>query len=473
MTRFHHSMLSALIWMIAGAAAAATLPLDQYQGYLDLHDEDRVTGRFTIGEDDEGHTWFWTPEGNAYFGMGVNKVSSIWVELHNGDAWRETYGRNRWTWGEMQRERLLDWSFNSIAHLSSSGPRNDNYTYGDSRLYRRMQLPFAVTLFLVAHEGIRNCIPEEDYLSVRFPDVWSDDWAETADLRAERMISKVRTDPHLLGYYMANELWTRYEYEGHEIWADYIIALDSDAPGKQQWVAMMAEVYSDPEEFNAVYADSLGWSISYFGELHEVYELRMEVDDAREFTYRILDRFGQVAHSKVKKYDPDHLILGTRMSLSQGAFGAAVEALAPYCDVLSFNSYGSSPRLMDTVHQYTDKPIIISETSYLADDTGYSNRPYPRVPDQEQRGVSYRWAITEFASRPFVVGVWWHAFYDHGADENWRNWGLIDPLNDTPYDGLLDLAQETNEMLFDIHSGEVTRSWWRSSLEKGQMSPGD
>jgi len=464
--QIHRVSFAAVITLLVTSSPLAA-ELDQYMGYLDLHDEDRVTGRFTIGPDDEGRLWFWTPEGNAFFGCGVNKMSSHWIEAFNRQDWVDTYQGNRWIWGEQQREKLLGWSFNSIAYRSISGPSDDRFLFGDPRLYRRMQLPYAPAIFFTAHGDIEHLVPgsREDFLRDRYPDVWSDEWAELADVRAERLISQVHSDPFLIGYYMGEEPHTGYSYEWGKIWADYIIDLSPSAPGKAEWVAMMEELYVEPAEFNQVYGDSLGYDIAYFDELFDVMELRMVSEDAGEFTGRIMSQYAQVAHSKLRKYDSAHLILGIRNMCNHDHLNKEVlDAYAPYVDAFSFNAYGTNPDKWDLIYDYYQKPIIISETSYLADDTGYNNDPYPRVPNQRQRGRTYRWLVTELASKPFVMGIWWHAYYDHGEDTHWRNWGLIDPLTDTPYQQFLDYAQPTNEMLFDIHSGLVEKSWWGTPI---------
>ncbi len=460
--------------VVATASMASGRALDQYLGFVDLHDESRVTGQFTLGQDDNGRFWLWTPEGNAFFGLGANKVSAGWISKFNPDSWTNNYHQDRWAWGEAQRERLLSWSFNSIAYKSTFSGTEDEWVYGDPRLYRHMQMPYVINVFFVAHDDIAYKItPEEEYLRQRYPDVWSEEWIEEADLRAERVVTRVHTDPFLIGYDLGNEPLTSYDYSHSAIWADYIIALDGSTPGKAQWVGMMSETYSTPEDFNAVYADSLGWEIDSFEDLYDVYELRMVSGDAREFTRRILTQYASITSSKIRKYDADHLILGTRMMMTKGNLNrAALDAFAPYVDAFSFNSYAQDPDIFGLIYEAYGKPILISETSYLSDDTGYDNAPYPRVPDQVQRGMAYRQAVTALARLPYVVGVWWHAYYDHGGDEEWRNWGLIDTLIDVPYYDFLDFVSSTNENIFDIHSGTASEFWWRTGLQSADPDEG-
>lgn len=469
--RHRNNVLLGLLAILQTAAWADGGARDQYFGYLDLHDPDRATGWFTVGEDETGRTWFWTPEGNAFFGLGVNKVTSTWLQRHNQVAWQQTYRSNFHVWGEAQRDNLADWGFNSIAYLSTSGRTRDDLIHGDPRLYRYIEMPFVMNIFFNAHSDIEfTFLTREEYLRERYPDVWSQEWIEIADVRAERVATRLHTSPYMIGYNMSNELETRYNYEKGDIWADYIIAMDADALGKGEWVQMMAETYGDIAEFNTVYADTLGWQINDFDELRDVRAMRMIRADAAEFTYRILDQYCDVASRKIRKYDQNHMILGTRLMCVNGHLNAAaLDALAPYVDVFSFNSYDIDFRTFDTVHSYYDKPIMISETAYLGDDTGYDNEPWPRVATQRLRGAAYRNAITEFASRPFIVGVYWHAYYDHGEDGRWRNWGLIDPLTDLPYSEFLDGVIPTNELVFDIHRGEVLGEWWRTNINHSEF----
>jgi hypothetical protein len=462
--------------VLAAATTASGRALDQYLGFVDLHDENRVTGQFTLGQDDDGRYWLWTPEGNAFFGLGVNKMSSHWISAFNPDGWQADYHGNRWEWGEAQRNTLLDWSFNSIAYMSHFGGTDDEWVYGDPRLYRHMDMPFVENIFFVAHGDIAYHYSDpEKFLNDRYPDVWSPEWIEEADLRAERVVSRVHTSPYLIGYNLGNEPWTSTEYYYQPIWADYIIARDRDAPGKAKWVDMMQERYGTPEQFNAAYADELEWGIASFDDLYDVTRLQMNWDDAAEFTTRLLDQYARISSSKIHKYDPDHLIVGARLMISKGNTNrSALDAFAPYVDAFSFNSYDQDPNLFDLIYERYQKPILISETSYLADDTGYANDPYPRVPDQVHRGMAYREAITDLAAKPYIVGVWWHAYYDHGPNNHvWANWGLIDPLQNLPYYDFIDFVSETNSVIYDIHTGLVSRAWWRVNLRNADPDKGN
>lgn len=458
---------------LGGPPLATADDLDQYHGHRDLHDPDHATGWFSIGKDLDGQIWLWTPEGNAFFGAGVNKLSLHWLREFNKESWEDTYQADADIWRETQRTRLLDWGFNSVSFRSMGDSRDERYLWDDPYFYRQLQLPYAPVIYFVAHADVRHVIEKAglDYEAERYPDVWSEEWIEEADVRAERMIGRVHDDPYVLGYYMAEEPDTHYRYKrpADRIWADYIIEQPGTRPGKKAWVEFMSDLYDTVADFNAVYGDQLSSDIKDFDELHTIDELRMRpVPDARDFTAEIMGQFAHVAHSKIRKYDKNHLIFSPRFNCAVGwIFRQMLDAVAPYTDALAFNPYGKSPHTWDIVHAYYEQPILIAETSYLGDDTGYQNSPFPRVADQTARGVNYRSLFSELAAKPYILGIWWHAYYDHGGDGGWRNWGLVDPLTDEPYYDFIDRVVPTNERLFGLHHRELSPHWWMADAQQG------
>ncbi|MDP6761873.1 MAG: hypothetical protein QF860_03275, partial [Planctomycetota bacterium] len=377
-------------------------------------------------------------------------------------AWDEEYESNNWVWAEAQRTQLLGWSFNSIAYLSTIGWTESRDMWTDTRLYTRIEMPYTATIFFVAHGDIDYAVENDGYVyeEERYPDVWSDDWFEKADLRAEKVCGRVAADPFLLGYYMGSEPAFQYTTRGG--WIDRLIGLEEDAPGKQQWVELMAELYADADDFNAVYEDSLGWSIVDFDDLYDVTDLGLVKPDAAAFMFRIADRYGSVTKAKTRKYDPEGILFGPRFDCSKDNVSKTVlDALEPYTDAWCFNDYGERMDTWDDVYAFYGKPVLISEFTYLGDDTGFNNAPYPRVPDQRARGTAYRDRVTKVAARDYTVGIYFHAYYDHGPDGRWRNWGLVDPILDEPYGDMIQHVVPTNELVFELHRGNAPTDWWK------------
>lgn len=194
------------------------------------------------------------------------------------------------------------------------------------------------------------------------------------------------------------------------------------------------------------------------------------------FVREAAERYFRITTQAVRKYDPNHLILGSRFAWD--APDAAWEMAGKYCDVVMVNLY---PRIdlesgvVIGVEEHLrkrfalcKKPIIVTEWSFPALDAKDSEgRPLPckhgagmRVDTQEQKARCYAIFQRKIFSLPFVVGSHYFMWADEPAlgiastfPED-SNYGLVNEA-DEPYHELTAMATKVNAQMFALHAGRT------------------
>ena len=196
-------------------------------------------------------------------------------------------------------------------------------------------------------------------------------------------------------------------------------------------------------------------------------------DDERG--YDSARRYFEVLTRVVRKYDPNHLILGVRFRGEAPPW--VVAASKGLTDAQSINYYPHDAKLdrelFRTLHELSGgQPIIVSEYSFHALDGRSGNRNrfgFPAlVKDQEARADGYRMMTTRLARLPYVIGADWFQWMDEPPSGRLRdgedvNFGVVD-VADEPYQMLVDAVRETTPRLNDLHARSTTDSYaevWR------------
>lgn len=197
-------------------------------------------------------------------------------------------------------------------------------------------------------------------------------------------------------------------------------------------------------------------------------------------TYRKARRYFEVTTRLIRRYDPNHLILGVRFRGDAPA--AVVRASKGLTDAQSINYYPHDAKLdrgmFESLHNLSGgQPIIVSEYSFHALDGRSGNRNrfgFPaQVADQAARADGYRKMTTRLARLPYVIGADWFQWMDEPPSGRLRdgedvNFGIVD-IADDPYGPLVDAVRETTPLLNDLHHRSAAESHadvWRDSVER-------
>lgn len=379
--------------------------------------------------DSAGGAAFQGPQGPPFWSFGVcctdpgvdwadyrpdNPSYSGFRLFPNGEAWAKD------TLGNLRR-----WGFNSLGGWSDTELLG---RYGGDR-----RLPY----FDVLHLGAWFKAPWDDIFSPQ-ADYW-------ADYAAKQQIPKIANDPYLVGYFTDNELaW----------WDDtlflHYLEMKPDAPGHRRLIQVLRRFYSD--DFARFRHDWITDARSF--DALKTLKLRpggRGKQAINAWTRAMGERYYRLMRDTVRKYDPKRLILGDRYC--QYYTLPIVQAAKPYVDVVSTNlgadwNDGSIGHFfLDTLHQVTGKPVIVTEFYMCAMENRSGNHNssggFPIVQTQAERARAFAKYVTALASLPYVVGAHWFQYYDEpakgrGDGENY-NMGLVDTAG-RPYEELTQAA---------------------------------
>ncbi len=407
----------------------------------------RKSSGFFRTERVDGIWWLVDPDGHLFLSKGVNHVS------FNGDhcpalgysPYRRNveakYG-NEEKWAESTVQRLQQWGFNTIGAWSSPS------------LFRYM--PYTVILNMGAQAGA-------NWLKGTFPDVFDPKFREVLDRVASRDCAPRRNDPLLVGYFLDNELrWGPDWRSPRHLLDDYLLLLPPDAPGKQALLQFFQKRYSTIEAFNQAW----GLAVPDWAALSKINQLppapnptieQRRLNDRLEFLRLIAREYFRHCQKAVRSADPNHLIIGVRFA--GYAPRPVVEAMAPFVDIVSFNGYSFEPpvKLLDELHQITGKPILFTEFSFKAMDSGLPNTRGAGQPvsTQKDRADLFERFVTALMQLPYCVGYHWFQYNDQPAqgrfDGENSNYGLVKE-NDEPWELLTQRMTEVNAKVELIHS---------------------
>ncbi len=426
-------------------ATAVESHFDKFGGWTGL--KGVKTGVFHL-EQINSKWWIITPEGNAFWSMGIYCVRIGGIpDKDTGkrpyqDACIAKYG-NETEWARVTRLRLNQWGFNTIGDWSSES------------IYHEPGFAYVIGIDLT--EKAENVISKDSY--GYFPDVFSQEFRTTTREKIEEVFKHrpyLPDDPWLLGYFLADEpSWYGSKGKRGSLTDDFI-RLGPEKAGKIAWVEFIKSRYKNITELNKT------WSANFksYNDLLSIMEIKNELGieaDKLAFLELIAGEFAQVLTAALREFDKKHLILGTRPSR---LYPEVLRGLGEYCDIFSAGYYSLNrgytiskkfDETINEVYKYTKKPVLLG-VLIAAQDAGL---PYGNVRTQKDRGTSYWKYLARIAVSPVVVGVHWYQYFDpplHCFDDKAANWGLVND-KDEPYEEAVQLIAQANKMVYAYAMG--------------------
>ncbi|RRK00080.1 hypothetical protein Ga0100230_019015 [Opitutaceae bacterium TAV3] len=453
---------------------------DRYGGVKDPSRKRKATGFFRL-EKIDARWWFITPEGNPWL-MSAVSADSPWewgyaTSLHTRDGkprdvfaalpdkqthpaayihdpqnndqrvnflladLTDKYGPDFGAaWTELTRKRLLAWGINSNAKWARSpllaqpyvdvlrpGPGTRRITYAadpwDSAFARNVEAGVA-----------QHFAPNQNQDPNPGP----------------------RDDPFLIGHTFESEQgW------GYDVFEE-MLKLGPDSPAKRAFVDFLFARFRGD---TAALAKALGLPPSPSAESVTrdallarslIFSERLR-DAAAAFILETSRRYYSVVASVVRRFDPNHLLLGSSLGDDwHGSYEFIIGAVG-FLDALSFDHYRHDPSWIKPYLKH-DTPILLLEYSITHAGRGMPGA-FTQVSSQRERGTYYRHLIEQLASTPQFVGASWFSFYDQpvtgrepGGGGESHNFGLINQ-QDQPYEDMLDEMKKTTSRLHAVHAG--------------------
>lgn len=409
-----------LLELVKGYSPANTQPkVNQYGGWLE-RPRQPAAGFFRVKKID-GRQWLIDPEGCRYFHVAINAVREPRnVEKNFGSADR---------WAQTVTSDLRANGFNGLGNWSSSRLAavkpplvwvlRKDFMFAFARKKKLVE-PAAGT------QGFTNrCMPVFHPEFEAFCDEYAADLAQTA------------RDPYLLGIMTDNELQCPTDL------LDRYLALDP------------ANADLKPNRDAAA-----EWLKSRQGSTDSK---KITQYDRYQFIAYAFERYYRIVTRAIRKYDTNHIYLGSRLNYSSGQFDNPYfwKALAPYHDVVSVNYYsnwGPDPAQLAEWEEWAGRPILFTEWYAKALDVpGLANRLGAGwlVRTQEDRGRYYQHFALACLEAPNVVGWHYFKYSDDPAESKaldsagGANKGMFN-LEGRPYPPLLDRARAINLEVYPL-----------------------
>ena len=169
----------------------------------------------------------------------------------------------------------------------------------------------------------------------------------------------------------------------------------------------------------------------------------------------LIAKYYRTCHDAVRRYDPNHLILGDRFKGDvaiplddkqvDGMTPEALAAMTDTVDVLSIETMRAAaldmPAKLEKWHNIAAKPILLADFVYFAPTDVLKPPPGSAAyaPDQAARGEAYAGFVRGNYSNPLVVGAHWCSF----GRSKYRRSGVLDG-EDAPYEDCVSRMREFN-----------------------------
>ena len=465
-------------------AGAVSKDMDRYGGRLDVHGLQQ-SGWFCTQKLGD-RWWLVTPDGHAFFSLGVNAVvadgdrtyvqdrefmfrdlppdSGEWAMFYGGGDNRRVdqgasagigYNHGRWfdfyaanlyrvdgkdwlsAWRARTLDRLQAWGFNTVGNWS------------DETLGSAHRLPYTRSINIAGNYA--NVASGYDYWG-RMPDPFDPRFVQAAEQAVVKATAHVVDDPYLLGYFADNELaWAGQGPQGRWGLATGTLRGDANSPAKQAFIAMLKKKYVDPIKLGNAWNLPLGsWDMlqaSGFMPPNPDEAHPAIADDYSAWLREYADTYFRVVAEAIHRHDPHHLFLGGRFAVNTPE---AVTACAQYCDVVSFNVYADLPQhgFDAAALQQLDKPVLISEFHFGSDDRGPFGKGVVSVWNEPQRGEAYAKFVAAAAASPDIVGAHWFEYTDQPVtgrllDGENSHIGLVG-ITDIPFGGFVEAVHAAN-----------------------------
>jgi hypothetical protein len=435
----------------------------------------KQTGFFHL-ENIKGHWYLVDPDGNWLFHLGVCSFAPYtsstyyqgreknyeWIPPFDGE-FKSAFGQSgdgtrdgQFNFLLANRIRKYGTSYEPKAFTAEMIFRVRKFGFnstgafgpGDNEARREANFPHVAGLPLSQWNGVPMLIRE----------VW-DPFDEKTRAAVEKNMAKLAdsaNDPLLIGRFLTNEPL-------FEDLPKTIPGYKEDKACKRRLVRMLQEKYKTVEAFNTAW----GVNLPSFEEAEKQglpVKTQAASSDMEQFKNLFLEEFFSFVTGLIRKYDPNHLILGCRLQSGTINSESLCRIGSKYVDIWSFNyyTYGIDEAFLKKIVEWTGgKPMILSEFYWNSfADSGVSGG-VKDVNSQLERGLAYRNYVEHAASLPFVVGVEWFTLLD--ASQTGVGFGKYNGENpnsglfsvaDRPWKPMITEMVKTNYDIYKVAAGE-------------------
>ncbi len=424
-------------------------------------------------------------DGEAFIPLGMNHVGSkSRFAPYNKDYWENKIGGNilnngrvnfksegAKTWLEIIAKDHIDYGFNTLAFHHSPNMPTEYCNELEFYYYGKMKM---------SHVHPRRA--KQFSKDKRFPDVFDPVWKQQLDDFVRMYTSKHKNSKYLLGYsYEDLPAYTIYNLEKrirkfeHHPWILDILSRSGKTKGKSVWIEVLKKQYNSPTEAGKMYQ----LTVASWDDFYEISKYGLPKNSKKGFADQalmnreIVKAYHKAHHDAVRKYDPNHLILGDKIQNGRMQPDWIWNTVKNYVDVILIQDYDFfSPeheKKLKRIYQLTGKPIINGDHSYGAMRPNMHKVKGMYVPSIENKGEQYAVYLKGIMNLPFMLG--WQTC---GYLETWEGTsdatgksqtGYFNPMG-KPITAALDHAQKANEHALEWHKNAGNSKVVYSTMSK-------
>lgn len=384
------------------------IALDAYGGRLDQ--TSKATQFFRVEQ--KGGTWtLIDPLGHPFINMAVVDIAPSTSATGKYQSMFEEKFKNQAGWAQKTVDLLRELGFNSSGAWSKDADlratKNPVASTTNLDLLNSFAKARGMTHVLPGHIGYPNdCMP-----------VFHPAFAAWCAERTKALADK-KDDPYILGYFSDNEM---------------------PYPSIDKYLAL--DVQADPEMTTSRDAARKWWT-ERKGANASADAKDQTNDDRAEWGTFVYEKYYSVVVPAIRKNDPNHLFLGSRLHFPDYEKGGGWRAAKKYVDVQAINYYGAwTPDVphMEQWAKWSGRPFIVTEWYARGDDVGFANTSGAGwiVPTQADRGKFYQNFTLGLLGYKGCVGWHWFKYRDNDPEDR-----TVDPSNRDSNKGMVNLNLE-------------------------------
>lgn len=361
-----------------------------------------ATGFFRI-EKNNGKHWMVDPEGNAFIGISLNSVRKGSSPQHER-VFAEKYGTDaKWMTGVKQDMKTA--GFNMLGSWSDTAAIR-----AFNRLNPGHGIVYTTQLSLLSgfvQQQKKNDPSKKEWPILAF--LFDPGFENYCRVRCEAN-KNTAADPWLAGHFSDNEL-----------------------PFQNN---LIKEFISLNDPVSAAYHLATNWV-----QTKSLDTAILAKDQQENFSGYVASVYYRIVSAAIKKSDPNHLYLGSRLHSSAKYNPYLLKACEQYCDIISINYYGNwTPKSAEfNAWNSLNKPFMITEFYTKAEDSGLPNITGAGwlVKTQQERGIFYQNFCLSLLASPNCVGWHWFRYQDNDPTDP-----KADPSNNDSNKGLVNNRYE-------------------------------
>jgi hypothetical protein len=363
----------------------------------------------------DGTWWFVTPRGSAFYSLGVDPATPS--DVASGRAIERT---------------VRELGFNSLAgwHSVTRWAAVNDALAAEGTPPLIAFRSFETGTMTAKFDRLTNAKGEKPGTHT-FPDPYDPAWEVALDERIRTTVAPVRGKFWFGGWFADNEATHRdlHRY----VWSKH---------ASEAFRQFLVSRFENIESLNA----SWGSNYDSFDDLIAKKPDPMPrggpmYDSFYEFSRELVKRYNAILLRTIRKHDPDHLVFTNRFMRS--GVNDWIDRLDLYSDfdAIAVNLYpanleagysANERELLRIVHERTGKPILLTEWSVPALDSGLYNNPAkldwsyePAVDTQTDRARQAAKVTADLYNMPFIIGSHWFIWRDFDSEERQANRGLF------------------------------------------------